>query len=258
MSGPSSERVMSDPVQPTSYGREALCEAAPPKPKWSHSREWRFVVGIVLPIICFVIDPILFSRHGFMAGIGPLEELRVAFYAFVGLECVVLWLALAGRVGRPRVSAVAAGVLFAGGGTSLVLGVLMLPFTVIGVFMVVGVLGFTPFFTGFAYLRTAGLLVDGVAKASSGKRHWGLVIAGALCVILAASAVQFGVNAYTDHVMARLGSPDAAIVDGAISELERFGWLASANRMIEAHDALSDAVLERALHVMGVVWPPFD
>jgi hypothetical protein len=43
---------MSDPVQPTSYGREALREAAPPKSKWSHSREWRFVVGIVLPILC--------------------------------------------------------------------------------------------------------------------------------------------------------------------------------------------------------------
>jgi hypothetical protein len=205
-----------------------------------------------------VIDPILFTRNGFYSfGIGPLEEFRVAFYAFVGLEWVVLWLALAGRVGRSRVSALAAGVLFAGGGASLVLGVLMLPFTVIGLFMVVGVFGFTPFFTGFAFLRTAALLVDG-AEAASGKRHWRLVTAGALCVILGASAVQLGVDVYTDHVIARLGSPDATVVDGAISELERFGWLASANRMIEAQDALSDAVLERALHVMGVAWPPFD
>src|SRR5262249_20593321 len=158
-------------------------------------------------ILCFVADPVLFTRRSAFTlggGVGPLEEFRVAWYAFSVFEFAVIGFALSGRIRNPGLAAVGAGVLFVGGGVSLGLGLVLLPLSIIGLVMIIGVLGLTPFWTGFAYLRTAGALVDHASKAEPESRHWPLVLAGVFAAVLFTAAIQAGADQYTDQVIARL------------------------------------------------------
>ncbi|HEX7901935.1 MAG TPA: hypothetical protein VF950_29520 [Planctomycetota bacterium] len=102
------------------------------------------VAGIALPLLCLLADPGVFAGWPY----------RPVVYSFIGTEIAVLaaWLALQKRL---RGSALFfAGPLVAGGGFAFVLGVALLPVSVFGLLVLVGVLGFTPFFTAFAFARS--------------------------------------------------------------------------------------------------------
>lgn len=110
-------------------------------------------VGMILPILCLAFDPIVF-RHGF--GGGPvLGDYRFFAYGLIAVEIVTLgmWLALGKRTGEW--CGVMRGAMFAGAFFSAAIGILLLPFSVIGLMFVVGILGFTPFVTAFIYWRNA-------------------------------------------------------------------------------------------------------
>ena len=101
------------------------------------------VAGIALPLICLLADPGVFAGWAY----------RPVVYSFIGTEIAVLaaWLVLQKRL---RTSALFfAGPLAAGGGFAFALGVALLPISVFGLLVLVGVLGFTPFFTAFAFVR---------------------------------------------------------------------------------------------------------
>ena len=116
-------------------------------------RRFDIAFGFVMPVLCLAFDPIVFR-----AWLSPEVELLVhwQFYAYTisALEMVALaaWLFRADGAGRPP--AALGGMLLAGGLFSLVLGVLLLPFSLLGlIFFFVGALGFTPLFTAVVYLR---------------------------------------------------------------------------------------------------------
>jgi hypothetical protein len=102
------------------------------------------VAGIALPVLCLLADPGVFKGWAY----------RPVVYTFIATEIAVLaaWLLL-----QPRLRSSAlffAGPLAAGGGFALALGVALLPLSFFGLLLLVGFLGFTPFFTSFAYLRS--------------------------------------------------------------------------------------------------------
>lgn len=109
--------------------------------------------GMILPVICLIADPIVF-RDGVRNGI--LRNYAIAAYTFIALQVVILaaWLVWRGKLGRWL--GIMAGGLYGGAVFAFGLGLVMLPISIIGLIVYfIGVLGFTPFFTGFVYLRNA-------------------------------------------------------------------------------------------------------
>ena len=105
-----------------------------------------------MPVLCFVFDPVVF--HGWLSGepglLGPWQSYA---YTISALEMVALaaWLSGAGGGGRPP--AALGGMMLAGGLFSLTVGLLILPLSLFGLLLIVGVFGFTPFCTAVVYLR---------------------------------------------------------------------------------------------------------
>lgn len=116
-------------------------------------RRFDIAFGLVLPVLCFVFDPIVFREwHGGRGGFyGRWQSYA---YTVSTLEMVALaaWLLRSRGAGRPP--AALGGVLVAGGLFSLVVGMAILPLSLLGlIFFFVGVFGFIPFPTAVVYLR---------------------------------------------------------------------------------------------------------
>ena len=110
------------------------------------------IFGVLLPILTLVADPIVFK--GDFLGDGPvLVGYQIFAYFISGLEIVVLLMWLSFRRHLTAFCAPIGGIFIAGGIFSLAIGVLILPYTLIGLIFLIGAAGFTPFLTAFVYFR---------------------------------------------------------------------------------------------------------
>ncbi len=103
------------------------------------------IFGILLPLFCLMFDPgEFFFRHPYQGFI----------YLFIGLEMItlIIWLGW-GQSFSNRGVAIIAGILFLGALFSLVVGLILLPLSLIFSVVLIGILGFTPFFTAVAFYR---------------------------------------------------------------------------------------------------------
>lgn len=103
--------------------------------------EWMF--AIPLPIVCFLIGSDVF---------GSQIEL---VYVFVGTEMALFawWGVFPSR--RPAVAAFAAGALIPGACFASIVGLVLLPLSVVALFFGIGVLGLVPLGTAMAFGRVA-------------------------------------------------------------------------------------------------------
>src|SRR6185295_8732202 len=105
------------------------------------------VFGVVGPVLCFYFDPIIF--RGGMLGLGGVMLPRLQLLAYsisiIQIPVLLVWLLL-GRQLR-SFSAPIGGVLIAGSFFSFLVGVLIFPYSVLGLMVLIGVFGFTPFVT---------------------------------------------------------------------------------------------------------------
>jgi hypothetical protein len=113
--------------------------------------DWLF--GLIMPAICFYFDFFVFrSRIG---GEALLGRYQLPAYLISGLAIMstVTWLLWGSKLG-PLNSLFAA--LFAiSGAIALIIGIVLFPFSVVGMFFLIGFLGFTPLFTSFVLFRNA-------------------------------------------------------------------------------------------------------
>ena len=107
--------------------------------------------GIFVPLLCFMLDPIAFK--GDLLGRPLLENHQLFAYLFSGIEMVLLSLWLLTRVKSSLLNSFLGGVFLAGGFFCAVLGAILLPYSLLGLIVVIGALGFTPFITGFVFFR---------------------------------------------------------------------------------------------------------
>jgi hypothetical protein len=145
-------------------------------------RHFDVAFGLVLPVLCFVFDPVVFKGRLFD---GPAFYQSFQFYTYTlsAMELVALaaWLFKFGVGGRPP--AALGGMLLAGGVFSFMLGVLILPLSLLGLILFVGVFGFTPFFTAVVYLRNGwraanpGRSGDGLRAGAAAAFALGFVLA---------------------------------------------------------------------------------
>jgi len=111
--------------------------------------DWAY--GVVIPTICVAADPIVF-KGGFGGG-GILGEYRPFAYmlSFASILSMIAWLLWGKKV--DALTAPIAGLFLIGGGISLLVGIVIFPFSLIGLFFLIGFLGFTPLFSAIVYLR---------------------------------------------------------------------------------------------------------
>ncbi len=129
------------------------------KPTRSQKRfDWTFGVG--LPLVCVAADPVVFSSwDGF--GRPLLGEYKIFAYtlSIVSILSMAAWLLWGQRLGELR--GYLGGLFLAGAAISLFVGVILLPYSFIGMFFVIGFLGFTPLFSSFVYWRNAVRAIEG-------------------------------------------------------------------------------------------------
>jgi len=107
---------------------------------------------VIMPVVCFFFDPFIFRVWGEPGG-GILGAYKPFAYvgSFVSILGLMAWLLWREKLGG--FSALLAGLFFVGGFVALLTGIALAPFSLIGLMVLIGVLGFTPLFTSVIYLR---------------------------------------------------------------------------------------------------------
>lgn len=116
------------------------------------SFDWLF--GVILPIICFFADPLVF-RTWTGEGPGILGSYMPFAYAlgFASIVSMAVWLKWGHGLGAANAGF--AGLFAIAGVISLVVGVILIPFSLLGLILLIGALGFTPFFSAVIYFRNS-------------------------------------------------------------------------------------------------------
>ena len=187
--------------------------------------------GLFFPVVCFILDPFVF--RGYVSGGGLLEEYQFFTYSLAAFEMTLLgaWLVARGRLGEW--AAAAGGVLLAGALFCFVMGVVLLPFSVLGLLVLIGALGFTPFFTGLVYLRNGVRAVRLARNALSFRANFvGSLVVGA--------ALAFGLPALAGAGLSRFvnSSVEALLAGRELSELERGALRVTTNLTAAPFDRL--------------------
>ncbi len=146
-------------------------------------RFWsQFMWGILMPIGCVFGDPFVFGRFEMGTALS-FNEYAFACYAFIGWEILCLAASWVVRPAQRRINLFLSGSLLAGAVFAFLIALAVLPFTLIGLIVVLGVMGFTPWFTAIVYLRTSMMLWRRAESANAGKYACILLFAGFLFAI---------------------------------------------------------------------------
>lgn len=231
------------------------------KPSTTHAQHFFDVLfGIVAPVLCFTFDPIVFQSD---VGGALFSELGSFVYMVSAIEISVLILFIGcGRRLSPRTRLIG-GVLTAGAVFSGLIGIVILPFTLIGLFIFgIGFLGFIPFLTALVYMRNAksafGMAGDiAVEPETTAARTEVNTSHGWIAASVIGSVLVLGVPAALNLIAARLvsASMDAVLstdpykAEIATEELTylRFVHAPNLDRMVSVYAAETDLLRKKQL-----------
>jgi hypothetical protein len=115
-------------------------------------RYYDWIFGVVMPVICFAFDPFVFKSSNGAAFLGALKPFAYLL-SYVSVMAMMAWLLFGARL--KWLNALLAGLFTVGGTISLLVGIFLFPFSLLGLLIFIGALGFTPLFTSIIYLRSA-------------------------------------------------------------------------------------------------------
>ena len=115
-----------------------------PTPK-QKSFDWAYGVGI--PLVCVAADPIVFTEYGVLETYRPFAH-TLSAASILAMAAWLLWGEKLKWLAAPL-----AGLFIAGSFVSLIVGLRLLPLSLVGLFFVIGFLGLTPLFSAIVYLR---------------------------------------------------------------------------------------------------------
>jgi hypothetical protein len=138
--------------------------------------DWAYGVGI--PLICAAADPIVFTEGGILGEYKVLAHILSA----TSIMAMAAWLLWGERLGW--VAAPLGGLFVAGSVVSFVVGVLLLPYSLIGMFFVIGFLGFTPLFSGLVYLRNGLRALNGSRAYLDDNSAWRAAVLAAMFALV--------------------------------------------------------------------------
>lgn len=116
-------------------------------------REFDWYFGFLLPLACIYFDPFVFTSwhdgDGFFAAYQPFAYTLSA----ASIMALAAWMLFGERL--RGLAAPLAGIFFVASGVALIIGVMLLPFSLLGLVALIGMLGFTPLMTSLVFARNA-------------------------------------------------------------------------------------------------------
>ena len=183
--------------------------------------------GIVLPLLCFIFDPLVF-RGGLLGTplMGPLQFLAYTI-AFIEIATLSIWLFARERVGAYSVAI--GGFLYAGALISFLIGVVLLPLTLIGLIFIVGILGFTPFITAIVFWRNARRAVTLHSGGANRARKLAAFALGMIFVVGMPLMAHLKISRDARDAVQMIQHGDVAQAEDAIERLRLIGYLTETN-----------------------------
>jgi hypothetical protein len=149
--------------------------------------DWAF--GVILPTICIAADPIVFRSAIGLAG-PLLEKYKIFAYVLSSVSIMALcaWLLWGDRLGEAR--GYLGGLFFVSAAASFLVGLAIFPYSLLGLIILIGALGFTPLLTGFVLLRNTVRTIDSATDSYPTRQ----VVQSAVLAALYGLAVPFVLN----------------------------------------------------------------
>jgi len=183
------------------------------------------IFAVVMPIIVLLADPIVFKGGQGVWNRGLLEDYQLLAYVVCSFQIGLFLTWRTWRRSLIRWAPAFAGVFFAGAAFSGVIGVVLLPFSLVGLIVLIGALGFTPLLTAFVFLRngvrTARIQSAGATVTS---RFMVAVMTAALVMalpVLMTWQVERAISASVDDLI----SADAVQSEQAVRQLRWFRFV---------------------------------
>lgn len=182
-------------------------------------------VGMVLPILCLAFDPFVFRANGF--GRPLAAQFQLFAYTLIAIEIVALGVWLGAGKRAEEWCGVLGGIMWTGALFSAVVGVILLPFSILGLMFFIGIFGFTPFLTAFIYWRNArrALAFAGAQVPRAG--FFVTLLLGATLSLGMPSFAHWRVGKFVERSLVEVLEGDDARANAAAHRLRLAGWLAS-------------------------------
>ncbi|HEV7646149.1 MAG TPA: hypothetical protein VGO50_19590 [Pyrinomonadaceae bacterium] len=119
----------------------------------SGRRTFDWLFGVILPTFCFAFDPFIFREWGGHKGLLGDYQTFAYVLSFTLIMANAALLLFGGWFKKSNIYL--SGLFAVGGIVALAIGLVLLPFSILGSIFLIGILGFTPLFTSFVYLRNA-------------------------------------------------------------------------------------------------------
>ena len=165
----------SDSDRPHSIGFWKRQFIQTPTPKQTRF-DWAYGVGI--PLICAAADPFVFVENGMLGDYKVFAHMLSA----TSIMAMAAWLLWGQRLGW--MAAPLGGLFIAGSFVSFVVGVLLLPYTLIGMFFMIGLLGFTPLLSGLVYLRNGLRAINASGEHLDENSVWRTAVLAAMLALV--------------------------------------------------------------------------
>ena len=225
--------------------------------------------GVVAPILCFVLDPGILKSGSF----GFDFDLRLAIfpqlqgfvYLVSGLEILLLLVWLVGGRQPKSATHLVGGVLMSGAIFSGLIGTILLPFTLMGLFLGIGVFGFVPFLTALVYLRNARSAFQVAAKPLDLRESLGLTpeaqvlnglrgslaatVIGCVLAVGPPAALSVAASMFVSQAMNAVLSADEQQADLAIDEIRYLQIFAQPplDKLVSAYNETTEQSRKEAL-----------
>lgn len=191
-----------------------------PRSRKQELTDWLY--GVVIPLACIAFDPIVF-KSGSMGGslLGAYRPFAYLLSA-VSILAMAAWLLWGERL--KWLCAPLGGLFLAGGAVSLVIGAILFPFSVIGLFFfLIGALGFTPLISGIVFIRNGVRAL----RASSAHFEARVVWRAATLAVLLSIVIPYLANVYVSAIVYEIANGDAATIRREVPKIRLVSPLAS-------------------------------
>lgn len=199
--------------------------------------------GISAPVLCFMYDPVVFRggmRHLAITLISSLPRYQVFAYLLSGVCMVALALWLWGNERIKSQGGILSGVLLTGAVFASVLGIVILPLTLIGLLVIIGVFGFVPFLTGFVFLRNAIRASRYAVTQGKDKQLLAAIVVSACLVTMLPILVQAKINHEIDKAVQQIVEGEAP-QQSAVNTLRRLKSFADMDTLVITYGRTQDS-----------------
>jgi hypothetical protein len=237
---------MGEPVTQTDPPIVPSMTAPRAKTSYFASKQAAITFGVIAPIVCFGLRPILLgdSVEREIPGLQSIADLWLFFHGVVGLEIATLafWIWRGDRLGGLAggiAGVLASGAIFAG-----VLGLVLLPFSLIGIFVTgIGALGLLPLLTSLTYFAHAKRAAHRARLAVGTRQAVAFALLNALLVFGVPAALQAQYSMSTMQAIEDVARGDHS----ASARLTRWYAYVHPDRLVWVYQAERDENRKRSL-----------